>query len=76
VDRYGRILRYVIGASHDRDVNRAQIRRGWTIVYVYNLNPFKRRRLPLAAERRRRPATEVSGAPADTRHRDHRLKTT
>ena len=42
VDRYGRILRYVIVASHDRDVNRAQIRRGWTTVYVYNHNPFKR----------------------------------
>lgn len=42
VDRYGRILRYVIKASNDRDMNRAQIRRGWATVYVYNHNPFKR----------------------------------
>lgn len=42
VDRYGRILRYVIKASDDRDMNRTQIRRGWATVYVYHHNPFKR----------------------------------
>lgn len=42
VDRYGRMLRYVIKASDDRDMNRVQIRRGWATVYVYQHNPFKR----------------------------------
>jgi endonuclease YncB( thermonuclease family) len=42
VDRYGRLLRYVIKASDGRDMNRVQIRRGWATIYVYNHNPFKR----------------------------------
>jgi len=42
VDRYGRILRYVIKVSDGRDMNEAQVRRGWATVYVYNQNPFKR----------------------------------
>jgi endonuclease YncB( thermonuclease family) len=42
VDRYGRILRYVIKVSDDRDMNRVQVRKGWATVYVYNHNPFKR----------------------------------
>jgi micrococcal nuclease len=37
-DRYGRLLAYVyVGA---RNVNRAQVRRGWAEVYVYDGNPF------------------------------------
>lgn len=42
VDRYGRILRYVIKLSNGHDMNRTQIRRGWATVYVYNHNPFER----------------------------------
>jgi endonuclease YncB( thermonuclease family) len=40
VDRYGRILRYVMKSG--RDMNRAQVARGWAKVYVYGNNPFKR----------------------------------
>jgi len=40
VDRYGRILRYVM--TDGKDMNRAQVQRGWARVYVYNNNPFKR----------------------------------
>jgi endonuclease YncB( thermonuclease family) len=40
VDRYGRLLRYVMKSG--RDMNRAQVNRGWATVYVYNDNPFKR----------------------------------
>ena len=40
VDRYGRLLRYVMKSG--RDMNRAQVNRGWATVYVYNNNPFKR----------------------------------
>jgi endonuclease YncB( thermonuclease family) len=42
VDRYGRLLRYVIVAANDRDMNRTQLRRGWATVYVYHHNPFTR----------------------------------
>jgi len=42
VDRYGRLLRYVIKASDDRDMNQVQLHRGWANVYVYHQNPFKR----------------------------------
>lgn len=38
-DRYGRLLRYVERAN--RDVGRAQVRRGWANVYVY-ADPFQR----------------------------------
>lgn len=41
-DRYDRLLRYVTKASNKRDINRAQIYRGWAKVYVYDNNPFKR----------------------------------
>lgn len=41
-DRYGRLLRYVIKVSTSRDVNKAQVFRGWASVYVYDDNPFKR----------------------------------
>jgi endonuclease YncB( thermonuclease family) len=40
VDRYGRLLRYVVKSG--KDVNRAQVERGLARVYVYNGNPFKR----------------------------------
>jgi endonuclease YncB( thermonuclease family) len=40
VDRYGRILRYVMKSG--RDMNRIQVARGWATVYVYANNPFKR----------------------------------
>ena len=39
-DRYGRQLRYVHRRGHD--VNKAQVRRGWARVYVYDGNPFRR----------------------------------
>ena len=42
VDRYGRILRYVIKRSNGRDMNRSQIWSGWARVYVYGGNPFER----------------------------------
>jgi endonuclease YncB( thermonuclease family) len=42
VDRYGRILRYVIKISDGRDMDRVQLHRGWATVYVYHHNPFKR----------------------------------
>jgi endonuclease YncB( thermonuclease family) len=38
-DRYGRLLRYVQAAG--RDVGRAQVRRGWASVYVFDA-PFAR----------------------------------
>jgi endonuclease YncB( thermonuclease family) len=41
-DRYGRLLRYVIKVSTSRDVNEAQVFRGWASVYVYDNNPFRR----------------------------------
>lgn len=40
VDRYGRLLRYVMKAG--RDMNRVQVNRGWATVYVYDNNPFRR----------------------------------
>lgn len=41
-DRYGRILRYVERLRDDRDMDRAQVRRGWARVYVYDNVPFTR----------------------------------
>lgn len=41
-DQYGRSLRYVVKASTGSDVNRAQVRRGWADVYVYDRSPFQR----------------------------------
>jgi endonuclease YncB( thermonuclease family) len=40
VDRYGRLLRYVMKSG--RDMNRVQVRRGWARVYVYAGSPFQR----------------------------------
>lgn len=42
VDAYGRLLRYVTRTSNGRDVNRAQVWKGWARVYVYDNNPFER----------------------------------
>lgn len=41
-DRYGRLLRYVHKAGSGRDMNRAQVYKGWARVYVYGGNPFHR----------------------------------
>ena len=41
VDRYNRLLRYIEKRS-GFDFGKAQLRRGWARVYVYNHNPFKR----------------------------------
>lgn len=40
VDRYGRLLRYVMKSG--RDLNRVQVGRGWATVYVYDGTPFTR----------------------------------
>ena len=42
VDRYGRLLRYVVKRSTGRDLNRVQVWAGWASVYVYGGNPFER----------------------------------
>lgn len=42
VDRYGRLLRYVVKSATGVDVNRKQVWRGWARVYVYANDPFKR----------------------------------
>ena len=42
VDRYGRLLRYVVKRSTGRDLNRVQVWLGWARVYVYAGNPFER----------------------------------
>ncbi len=39
-DRFGRLLAYAIRGR--RDLNRAQVRRGWAKVYVYRGVPFRR----------------------------------
>jgi micrococcal nuclease len=41
IDRYGRLLAYAIRAG-GLDLGRAQLRRGWARVYVYEHNPFSR----------------------------------
>ena len=41
-DRYGRALRYVTKAFNGRDMNRAQLAKGWASVYVYAHDPFRR----------------------------------
>lgn len=56
VDAYGRLLRYVVKSSTGRDVNRAQIYRGWARVYVYDNNPFER----VAAYRAARDAARAA----------------
>ena len=42
VDRYGRLLRYVVKRATGRDLNRAQVWKGWARVYVYGGDPFER----------------------------------
>jgi endonuclease YncB( thermonuclease family) len=41
-DRYGRSLRYVTKVGNGRDMNRAQVAKGWARVYVYRNDPFRR----------------------------------
>lgn len=41
-DRYGRLLRYVVRRSDTRDLNRTQVYRGMSRVYVYDSTPFRR----------------------------------
>lgn len=55
VDRYGRLLRYVMKSG--RDMNRAQVNRGWARVYVYDYNPFKRVDAYRLSQRRARDAS-------------------
>ena len=53
-DRYGRLLAYAFVGG--RNVNLAQVRRGWAEVYVYDSNPFRllrRFRQAQAAARRK-----------------------
>jgi endonuclease YncB( thermonuclease family) len=47
IDRYGRLLAYVMRGR--RDLNRIQIRKGWASVYVYDGVPFQRVRSYRAA---------------------------
>lgn len=54
VDRYGRILRYVIKNKNRSDINRAQVWRGNATVYVYDNTPFKRTKSYRKAQRRAR----------------------
>jgi endonuclease YncB( thermonuclease family) len=42
VDRYGRLLRYVM--KHDTDVNKRLVKSGYAAVYVYDHTPFQRTR--------------------------------
>lgn len=54
VDRYGRILRYVM--KKGRDLNRGQVVRGWARVYVYDRTPFQRVRGYRKAQRKAKAA--------------------
>ncbi len=60
VDRYGRLLRYVVKRSTGRDLNRTQVWRGWATVYVYGGNPFER------VTSYRRAQSEARSAPRGT----------
>ena len=57
VDRYGRLLRYVVRRSDGKDVDRAQVWCGWARVYVYGGDPFERVRSY------RRARSEAKAAP-------------
>ncbi len=50
VDRYGRLLAYVIRGK--RNLAKVQLRRGWAKVYVYNHHPFRKVRSFRHAEHR------------------------
>lgn len=50
VDRYGRLLRYVVRSRDSRDIDRAQVWRGMARVYVYAQHPFQRYRSYAAAQ--------------------------
>lgn len=54
VDRYDRILRYVMKGK--RDLNKTQVARGWARVYVYDNNPFNRVKSYRSAESRAKNA--------------------
>lgn len=49
-DRYGRLLRYIFRGT--KDIGRAQVRRGWARVYVYNHKPFQKTRAYKASQAR------------------------
>lgn len=55
-DRYGRLLRYVHKAKGGRDMNRAQVYKGWARVYVYAGTPFHRVRSYRTAQSQARAA--------------------
>jgi subtilisin len=42
VDRYGRLLAYIVRRSNGKDLGRVQIRRGWAAVFVHAHDPFRR----------------------------------
>lgn len=41
-DQYGRLLRYIEKIDSGRDLNRAQVLKGWARLFVFDDNPFKR----------------------------------
>lgn len=51
VDRYHRLLRYVLRSADGLDVGREQLRRGLARVYVYGDGPFRRRAFYLRVQR-------------------------
>lgn len=51
VDRYHRLLRYVLRSADGLDVGREQLRRGLARVYVYGDGPFRRRAVYLRVQR-------------------------
>lgn len=54
VDRYGRLLRYVM--KNGKDMNRRQVAKGWATLYVYDNTPFKRVKGYRTAQRRAKNA--------------------
>ena len=42
IDRFGRLLAYVVRRSDGLDLGRAVIRAGWAVAYVYDGTPFQR----------------------------------
>ena len=63
-DRYGRLLAYAVRRD-GLDLNLAQLRRGWAMVYVYQGRPFRRlsayRRAQREARRARRGVWGICG---------------
>lgn len=56
VDRYDRLLRYVVRTADGRDMNRSQVRDGHATVYVYHHVPFQRTASYRGAQRKARAA--------------------